>query len=177
MIETLISSKTRIKLLMKFFINSNATAYLRSLESEFGESTNSIRIELNKLENAGFLHSFLEGNKKYFKANIAHPLFRDIHNILLKHIGIDQIIENIIVRLGNVEHVLLDGDFSKGKDSEIVDLVLVGDIDTSYLMELSAKVEKVINRKLRHLILSSIEFQLMHLNNKDQDLLLLWSAE
>ena len=55
MIETLISSKTRIKLLLKFFLNSNTTAYLRSLESEFGESTNAIRIELNRLEEAGML--------------------------------------------------------------------------------------------------------------------------
>ena len=55
MIETLISSKTRIKLLLKFFLNSNTTSYLRSLESEFGESTNAIRVELNRLENAGML--------------------------------------------------------------------------------------------------------------------------
>ena len=54
MIETLISSKTRIKLLLKFFLNSNTTAYLRGLEEEFGESTNSIRLELNRFEKAGF---------------------------------------------------------------------------------------------------------------------------
>ena len=68
MIETLISSKTRVKLLLKFFLNSRTTAYLRSLESEFGESTNAIRIELNKLENAGMLRATLNGNKKYFQA-------------------------------------------------------------------------------------------------------------
>ena len=69
MIETLISSKTRIKLLIKFFLNSDNTAYLRNLEDEFGESTNGIRIELNKFEKAGFLTSFSEGNKKIFTAN------------------------------------------------------------------------------------------------------------
>ena len=67
MIETLISSKTRIKLLLKFFLNSNTTAYLRSLEEEFGESTNSIRIELNRFEKAGFLASHSQANKKVFK--------------------------------------------------------------------------------------------------------------
>ena len=95
MIETLISSKTRIKLLLKFFLNSKTTAYLRSLEGEFGESTNAIRVELNKLENAGMLSSSLKGNKKIFQANTKHPLFGEIHNILLKHIGLDQIIENV----------------------------------------------------------------------------------
>jgi DNA-binding transcriptional regulator PaaX len=67
MIETLISSKTRIKLLLKFFLNSNTTAYLRSLEEEFGESTNSIRIELNRFEKAGFLASHSQANKKYLR--------------------------------------------------------------------------------------------------------------
>ncbi|MFZ4634996.1 MAG: ArsR family transcriptional regulator, partial [Saprospiraceae bacterium] len=57
MIDALISSKTRIKLLLKFFLNSNTTAYLRNLESEFGDSTNAISIELNRREEAGLLLS------------------------------------------------------------------------------------------------------------------------
>ena len=96
MIETLISSKTRIKLLLKFFLNSNTKAYLRSLQSEFGESTNAIRLELNRLEGAGMLRSEMNGNKKVFQANIKHPLFDEVHNIMLKHIGLDRIIENVI---------------------------------------------------------------------------------
>jgi DNA-binding transcriptional regulator PaaX len=68
MIETLISSKTRVKLLLKFFLNSKNSSYLRGLEAEFGESTNAIRLELNKLEEAGLLSSELNGNKKFFKA-------------------------------------------------------------------------------------------------------------
>ena len=66
MIEGLITSKTRIKLLLKFFLNSETKSYLRSLESEFDESSNSIRVELNRLEAAGLLQSNLEGNKKIF---------------------------------------------------------------------------------------------------------------
>ena len=81
MIETLISSKTRVKLLLKFFLNSNNSSYLRGLESEFGDSTNAIRIELNKLEGAGLLSSELSGNKKFFKANTNHPFFGDIHSL------------------------------------------------------------------------------------------------
>ena len=102
MIEALISSKTRIKLLLKFFLNSNNKSYLRSLESEFGESSNAIRVELNRFEEAGMLSSFTSGNRKYFQANTQHPLYNEVHNILRKQLGIDQIIENIIERLGNV---------------------------------------------------------------------------
>src|SRR5690606_8657004 len=103
MIETLISSKTRIKLLLKFFLNSKATSYLRGLESEFGDSSNAIRLELNRFEKAGMLTSFLLGNKKYFKANTLHPLYKDTHNLLLKYIGFDKIIDAVIERLGDVK--------------------------------------------------------------------------
>ncbi|MBK8547478.1 MAG: hypothetical protein IPL63_08830 [Saprospiraceae bacterium] len=102
MIETLISSKTRIKLLLKFFLNSKSTSYLRGLETEFGDSTNAIRVELNRFEKAGMLSSFIKGNKKYFRANTDHPLYNETHNILLKYIGFDKIIDTVIERLGEV---------------------------------------------------------------------------
>lgn len=152
MIEDLISSKTRIKLLLKFFLNSNTTSYLRSLESEFGESTNAIRLELNKMEDAGMLNSYLEGNKKYFRANPRYPLYQEIHSILLKYIGIDQILDNILMRLGRLERAFLTGAFAQGRDSGVIDLILVGQLDKAYLIQLVGKSEKLIGRKIRYVI-------------------------
>lgn len=175
MIETLISSKTRIKLLLKFFLNSNTTAYLRSLEGEFGESSNAIRVELNKFEGAGMLSSEMKGNKKIFKANTGHPLFNEIHNIILKYVGLDQIIEQVIVRLGDVQHVYLAGKFARGLDSKIIDLIFIGDIDKNYLIELVERVEEVIDRKIRYLVYSDINASKVDLDSFDSKPLLLWS--
>lgn len=177
MIETLISSKTRIKLLLKFFLNSNTTAYLRSLESEFGESTNAIRLELNRLEDAGMLSSFLKGNKKMFQANTKHPLFGEVQNMLMKTIGLDKIILNVIERLGEVEKVFLVGDFAKGLDSPIIDLIFIGDIDKNYLVNLVEKAEELVKRKIRYLIYSNIEFELHSTNGFANEALLLWSND
>lgn len=176
MIDALISSKTRIKLLLKFFLNSHATAYLRSLESEFGESSNGIRVELNRLENAGLLLSDNEGNKKIFRANTGHPLFREIHNIILKQVGLDQVIENVIRRLGNVQRVYLVGDFSKGMDSPVIDLVFVGDFDKPYLTTLVEKAEKIVGRKIRYLLYTPEEAQTLDWKQFDPEPLLLWET-
>ena len=159
MIEALISSKTRIKLLLKFFLNSKTTSYLRGLESEFGDSSNAIRLELNRFESAGMLESFSEGNKKMFQANTNHPLFDQIHEILLKHIGVDKIIDDVVKRLGDVQQVFLVGDLAKGKESDVIDLLFVGDLDKRYLVELIDKVEKLISRKVKYLIYSIGEFE------------------
>lgn len=177
MIETLISSKTRIKLLLKFFLNSKTTAYLRSLESEFGDSSNAIRIELNRLEKAGMLTSRMNGNKKIFRADTSHPLYEEIHRILMKHIGLDRIIANVIERLGDVNKVFLVGEFSRGIDSPIIDLLFIGNIDKAYLISLIDKAEEIINRKIRYIIYDETEFQHIELEQFQSEPLLLWAKE
>lgn len=174
MIETLISSKTRIKLLLKFFLNSNATSYLRGLEGEFGESTNAIRVELNRFEKAGMLTSCMKGNKKIFQANTTHPLYKEVHNIVLKYVGLDKIIENVVKRLGKVSRVYVVGDYSKGIDSQIIDLLFVGDIDKNYLIDLIEKVEKLIERKVRYVIYNDEEIEVIDWKNFTTEPLLLW---
>ncbi|MFH1119623.1 MAG: ArsR family transcriptional regulator [Bacteroidota bacterium] len=154
MLDTLVTSKTRLKLLVKFFLNASTRSYLRDLEAEFGESTNAIRVELNRFEDAGMLTSEVEGNKKYFCANRKHPLFGDIHNILMKYTGIDRVVENVLHQLGGLKQAWLIGDFARGRDSRIIDLLLVGEnINTEYLIGLIEKAEKHIDRKIRYLVL------------------------
>lgn len=174
MLEALITSKTRLKLLLKFFLNSDTTAYLRSLEPEFGESTNAIRQELNRFEEAGLLSADKKGNKKLYHANTRHPLFPEIHNLLIKYVGIDQVMDKVVKKLGNLEKVYLVGELAKGKDSPIMDLWFVGDVDKNYLLELVEKAEEVLQRKLRYIIVNDKELQ-HFLKTKDKnELLLLW---
>jgi hypothetical protein len=175
-IDTLISSKTRIKLLLKFFLNSRTTAYLRNLEEEFGESTNGIRLELNKFEKAGFLDSFSQGNKKLFTVNTKHPLFNDIHNIVLKLVGLDHVVDYIVQRIGDLQKVYLVGKLAKGQDSNIIDLVLVGDtINKTFLLEQVDKAEKKIGKKIRYVIYTSVEFDLSKIKEPGLHPLLIWS--
>lgn len=177
MLDTLITSQTRIKLLLKFFLNSRSSAYLRSLESDFGESTNAIRLELNRFEKAGLLISEIDGNRKVFRANVDHPLFSDINSILMKQIGIDQIVERVIKRLGEIKKVFVTGAFAQGNDSEFIDLVFVSDlIDASYLDNLVEKAEKVIRRRIRYKVLTSGEFRSADRLTYEKSLLI-WDGE
>lgn len=150
MLETLITSKTRIKLLLKFFSNQSNKAYLRSLADEFGESTNAVRVELNRLSDAGLLESENAGNTILYKANTKHPIYGDIRNLVSKYLGFDQIIQNVLHRLGELELAVVVGDYAKGKDSGIIDLRLVGKFDTVYLENLIPKAEAMIQRKIRY---------------------------
>ena len=178
MISSLITSQTRIKLLKKFFLNSSTKAHLRGLESEFGESSNSIRVELNRLEGAGLLKSLRDGNKKVFQANCTHPLYHDIHNIILKESGIDRVIEKVIYRIGHLISVYLTGDFARGKDGPVIDLILVGcEIDTEYLARKVEQAEELVGRKVSYIVLDPDEADAVLLKLKPTDLLPLWNLE
>ncbi|WP_347841410.1 ArsR family transcriptional regulator [uncultured Draconibacterium sp.] len=144
--------------MLKFFLNKETTSYLRNLENEFGESSNAIRVELNRLEAANLLSSSFRGNKKYFQANDEHPLYQEINSILKKTVGLDKIIEKVTSNIGNLQKAYVTGDLAKGKDSSVIDLLLVGDsIDSSYVAALTSKAEKLIHRRIRFLCIQEQE--------------------
>ena len=174
MLDTLISSKTRIKLLLKFFLNPDSRSYLRGLETEFGESTNAIRLELNRFSEAGMLETEKEGNRKYFKVNTHHPLFEDMQRMLQKYVGIDQIVVSIIERLGNIGRVYVEGNLAKGLDSDVVDLIVISEnLDRQYLTTLIHKVEPLIKKHIRYVILNGEE-EKNYLSQQAVHPLLIW---
>ena len=176
MLDSLITSKTRIKLLMKFFINSDTTAYLRNLAGEFGESTNGIRQELNRFEDAKLLESEVRQNKKIYKANIKHPYYGEIHHLLLKYVGIDQVVDDVVKRVGELQKAFIINDFAQGKPGKVIDLILVGNqFDEEYLNQLVHKAEKNISFKIRYITVSPEEIT-EYLPEKTKSLLV-WTSE
>ena len=159
MLDSLITSKTRIKLLLKFFINPSTKAYLRELAKEFDLSTNSIRLELNRLEKSNLLISQAQGRTVQYQANTKNTLFKDIRSIVLKYVGIDSLIENIISKLGDLRSAYIIGEYAHGMDTGIIDVVLIGNIDKAILNQLVEKTETLIHRRIKWLILEEKEFK------------------
>jgi hypothetical protein len=178
MLDSLITSKTRIKLLTRLFLNSNTYGHLRGLQAEFGESSNAIRLELNRFEQAGLLTSHTEANRKIYAANTAHPLFPEINSLLRKNLGLDQLIEKIIERLGMVDVVYLTGDFACGKESQIIEMLIVGvEMNTEYLDILIKKSQNLIKRTILYTLLTPDAFKIMAAKIKKDELLLLWKRK
>ena len=153
MLDSLITSKTRLRLLIKFFLNIANKGYLNGLANEFGESTNSIRKELNNLSSAGYLTKYGENNKVVYRANSSHPLFKIIQKIVKKHLGIEDILETILKRIGDVKKIMILGDYAEGIDSGLIEILIVGDnINKEYLEEISPKITKKIKRKVNFFV-------------------------
>ncbi len=150
MLETLITSKTRLRILVKFFINSANDGYLRGLSQEMHESTNAIRKELNNLEEAGYLQKVADKNRISYKANTNHPLFKTLKKIIFQHIGFDSLVTMVLERMGAVKKIVVIGDYAKGIDSGVIEVIILGDtLNLEYIELLAIKIEKEIKRKVQ----------------------------
>ena len=172
MLGELITSKTRLRLLIKFFVSQANRGYLNGLANEMGESTNSIRKELNHLQNAGYLEKIKIDNKVEYKANTKHPLFEVLQKVVFKHLGIEDIVEAVLERMGNISQIILIGDYAKGNDSGLIEVFLIGNgLNMEYISQLEKKIETLIGRKVSFYLASKFlanvdHIELFNLNQK-----------
>jgi len=152
MLNSLITSKTRLRMLIKFFVSAANKGYLNGLANEFNESTNSIRKELNNLSNAGYLLKSKQNNKVIYNADIKHPLFKVLQKIVRQHLGLEEIVETVISRMGDLDIIALTGDYAKGIDSGIIEIVIIGEINNEYLENIKPKIKNKIGREVDFII-------------------------
>lgn len=174
LLEGLITSKTRVRILMRLFLNSGEKVYLRELSNEYGMSPGGLSGELRHMTTAGFLSQNRTGSKVEYSANTKHPLFPELQSMARKALGMDRIVEGILERLGNLDTALLLDDYAQGKDSGIVDLALVGKINKQNLADLVEKTEKYIGRKIRVLTLTQQEYSKLKSTLESRPHMVLW---
>lgn len=159
-------------MLLKFFTNSAATAYLREMAEEFDESTNSVRHELNNLSKAGYLTFQEDGRTIKYRANTQHPLYNEVKNLVHKYLGIDKIIDQVLSRLGSLEAAYIIGDYARGKDTGTIELMLVGEINEAYLKRLEEKAKSLLHRKIKTIVISRQNFE--NETHQIENTLLIW---
>ena len=157
MLNSLITSKTRLRMLIKFFVSAANKGYLNGLANEFNESTNSIRKELNNLSDAGYLLKSKQNNRVIYNADIKHPLFKVLQKIVRQDLGLEEIVETVISRMGDVDIIALSGDYAKGIDSGIIEIVVIGgDLNNDYLENIKSKIKDKISRDVDFIIAKKV---------------------
>ncbi len=131
--------------------------HLRGLAEEFGESTNSIRKELNNLCEAGLLLKSEDKNRVDYQANPDHAFFTNLQDLIQKYLGLDKLIFAVLERMGKVSQIALVGDYARGIDSGRIEVQITGDqLNEDYLENLSTKLKALIDKEVAFQIKSSI---------------------
>tara|TARA_B100001989_G_scaffold248225_1_gene221558 strand:+ start:296 stop:766 length:471 start_codon:yes stop_codon:yes gene_type:complete len=155
-------------MLIKFFVSAANNGYLNGLATEFKESTNSIRKELNNLSGAGYLVKSKKNNKIIYNANTSHPMFAVLQKIVRQHLGLEEIVETVIKRIGDVDKIALTGEYAKGVDSGNVEIIINGTkVNYDYLERILPKIKKKIGRKVTFLLNQKLDSKSIILYNKN----------
>lgn len=163
MLESLYIAKSKIRqnLLTLFFTNPSQRYYLRELQRLLGYSAGSIRRELLRFQKDGLFNTERLGNLLYYSLNKKHPLFKELKSIVSKTVGVEGSLRKILQSIGNIKAAFIYGSFASKKekvDSDI-DLMIIGNPDTSHLNEEIANIEKTLKREINPTIYSLKEYK------------------
>lgn len=159
MLEALISSRTRIKLLTLFLLNPDNEFYIREIVRKTGENFNAVRRELTNLESFGLLIGQKKGNLQYYTVNTAHFLYPELQKIILKTEGISDLLKR---GLGHEEIacMFIYGSFARGTAGEKsdIDLFIVGSLDEDRLIPVIHACEQETGREINYTLMTAGEF-------------------
>ena len=161
MLELIMGSRTRVKILTVFLLSPEKKFYVRELARKTGSNTNSVRRELNRLESVGLLRSETSGNLKYYAANEKMPIYSELRSIFLKTEGIGGTIRENLKKLGEVKLAFVYGSFAKGEAQlkSDIDLMIVGEVDERKLIPLIRKTEELLSREINYTLFTTAEFE------------------
>jgi len=161
MLQKLLRSKTRTKILTIFLMNPEKEMYIREVTKALNENINAVRRELSNLEQIGLLVSNTKGNMKYYTVNKDFPIYHELTSIIMKTEGISKILKNYLHNIGKIKVAFIYGSFASGEANaeSDVDILIVGDLVEDELIQEIAKIEKKLFRDINYVLLSEDEFK------------------
>jgi predicted nucleotidyltransferase len=159
-LEELLSSRVRAGLFRILFGANDRELHLRDLARRAGLHEASIRQELKKLRRLDLVVKRRDGNRVYFRANTAHPLYPEIHKLVLKTSGIVELIGDSMTG-EDIEVAFVFGSIARGEETarSDVDLMIIGEIGLRKLAALLRGVVEEVGREVNPHVMTPREYQ------------------
>lgn len=169
MLEHLIGSKTRLKLLQLFFRFSERTFYVREMARIVEVQLNAIRREIANLEKLGIISKVDPATakieeigterSKYYRLNQNFLLFQELKMLLAKSQELEEqkLIEDIKRKGGKIKFLLITGMFT-GDNEVTTDLLIVGEVKAVSVAKMIRDFEKLVGKPIRYTIMEEQEF-------------------
>ena len=160
-LDELLTSRTRGRLLTIFLTHPTEEFYLRELVRRAGLSLRAVQHELARLERIEIVQSRRQGQHKYYRANEQHPLFADLKRIVYKTTGLGDVLREALEPLKGIETAFVYGSVAKGDErpTSDVDLLLIGAPDADHLHEGIRKAEEALGREVSYVTMSAAEWR------------------
>jgi len=169
MLEKLLGSKVRAKVIGWLFTHPDERYYVRQLASLVNEDSTNVSRELSKLEALGVVAGQREGRQKHYQANCNLPIFDELRSIAVKTVGLVDVLSNALADYGSkITLAIVYGSVAQGTHTakSDVDFIIVGDLDAVSLHRTIAEVETKLKRPVNYSLFSPEEFRAER-NNAD----------
>lgn len=146
---------------MKIFLSQTKEMYyVRQLTRITKEEINAVRRELDHLQKAGLLSSEKRGNRLYYSVKTGFPLYPELSNLVIKSTGLGRQIIKSRSKLGFVKFAFVSQKLARGlkRDSEEVDLMIVGKTIMPQVALLVKQLEKMLATELNYSCMTEEEF-------------------
>lgn len=160
-IERLITSRARIRILSLFLLSPGSEFHIREAARRTQLNLNSVRRELENLEAADLLRSRRQGSLKLYSVNRENPLYEELKRIFLKTVGMGEVIKDRLAALGKIETAFIYGSLSRGdeKPGSDIDLFIVGEIDQAKAAAVFEQLQRELSREINYVIFSPKEYR------------------
>lgn len=158
-LSLLLSSGVRAELFRLLFGLNSQPLHVRELERQSGFAVSTVRQELKNLEKLDFVQARVSGNRTYYQANRSHPLFPEIHSLVLKTSGLADVLREALcmeaVRMSFVFGSVAGCSETAASD---IDLMVIGSISLRTLAGRLSRVAQQVGRELNPSVMTEAEF-------------------
>jgi predicted nucleotidyltransferase len=155
----LLSSGVKAELFRLLFGIGTHELHVRELERQSGFALSTVRQELKNLVTLGLVQARESGNRTYYRGNTDHPLYPEIHGLVLKTSGLADVLRDALGNQG-IDVAFVFGSIASGAEtpSSDIDLMVIGSTSLRQISQRLAEVSGKLGREVNPHILTAAEF-------------------
>jgi len=158
-LEKILTSKARAAIFTILFGIDHRELHLREIQRRSGLAVETIRKETHNLEDLGLIVKHRDGNRTYFTANTKHPLYHEIHQMVIKTSGLTMVLQQAL-NLANIKIVFVFGSIAQGNetDESDIDLFVIGNVGLRALSNVLKEPANILGREINPHVMTLNEF-------------------
>ena len=159
-LSDILSSKVRAEVFRLLFGLNHKALHVREIERRSGFAIGTIQTELKKLYKLNLVLKNRDGNRLYYRANQQHPIYSEIHALVVKTVGLLEVLKDALAGEPAICSAFIFGSIADGSDKaeSDIDLMVVGEIGLRSVSRLLQGLSETVGREINPFILTPNEF-------------------
>lgn len=176
-LNQIISSQARSEIFRLLFGVQTAPLHLREIQRQSKLAASTIQAELRKLTALELVTARVDGNRTYFAANRTHPLFPEIQGLVLKTVGLADVLQEALLNQ-QIQLAFVFGSMAARNEKAVsdIDLMVLGSLGLRKLSSLLSGASERLGREINPHVMTVSEFQ-SRLASREHFVTRVWQAE